>query len=185
MTPARTTANDRFYPAWRRQVTARHRTASGGAPRAIDRQSLVPRAEAPYSRMSVSDRQERIRVLVVEHDESWRRRFQRAMSRVFDVDIVESIAKANELLQQSRYDTIVVQDKLPDGSGRTLLANVKVSDPKCRRVLLSDVDVPTEQEINPSYEQFCAMPVNVYMLMAHVERLTLRNAYQGTVQGAV
>lgn len=106
------------------------------------------------------------------------------MSRVFDVEIVDTIAKAKERLQASRYDTVVAEEKLPDGSGRTVLATVQTLDPNCRRVLISDIDVRAEREVNPSYEQFLPKPVNVYTLMAHVERLTRRNAYEGLIHGA-
>jgi DNA-binding response OmpR family regulator len=105
------------------------------------------------------------------------------MSRVFDVEIVDTIAKANERVNEARFDTVVVEDKLPDGSGRSFLSTVRTLDSNCRRVLIAEADVPTEREVNPSYEQFLQKPVNVYTLMAHVERLTRRSDYQGTIQG--
>jgi hypothetical protein len=69
-----------------------------------------------------------------------------------------------------RYDLIVTNDKLPDGSGRGLLTYVRDSDAGCRRVLTSTY-FPVMLGGDISYERFFLVPNELDALVYWVDRI--------------
>jgi DNA-binding NtrC family response regulator len=95
-----------------------------------------------------------MRLLVVDDDIIIRHYFLRSLRRHVDVHDAAGMRDALTKLHAMPFDVVLADERLPDGSGRVLLARARLLQPHCRRVLMSGHDVVLDE--NASYERFFA-----------------------------
>ena len=59
-------------------------------------------------------------------------------------EFAETVAKARALLAERRFDLVLLDLTLPDGSGSELLAEIRALDPRPRVVIFSASETPVE-----------------------------------------
>ena len=123
-----------------------------------------------------------IHVLYVDSDADLSKRVKRSLSRSFVMTMVTTAAEARSRLAEGTYQAIVTDDKLPDGSGRELLEEVKARRPECWRILVSLDEVSTP-EGERAWIHLMRKPFNPFALSRAVETYTRGAAYEGTVLG--
>ncbi len=83
------------------------------------------------------------RVLIVEDEEALARVMSRTLrSRGFETDVALSGAQARELFRASPYALALLDVRLPDESGYSLLEELRVAQPEAAVVMISGVDDP-------------------------------------------
>jgi ActR/RegA family two-component response regulator len=108
--------------------------------------------------------------LLVENDTVVRRLLARSLRARVEVDEASGVADALEKLGVVVYDLIITNDRLPDGSGRGLLAYVRDSDAGCRRALTS-TSFPVTLGGDISYERFFLVPNELDALVLWVDHI--------------
>jgi len=78
-----------------------------------------------------------MRVLVVDDDIIIRHFFIRSLRRYVDVEQARGVVEALSKLRSTRFDAVIADEYMPDGSGRALLAQVRALQSSCRRALIS------------------------------------------------
>lgn len=106
-----------------------------------------------------------MRILLVEDQDILRRVLARSLRVRGRVDEADRLYPALDALGRRLYDVVIADEVLPDGSGRDLLTRVSQTQTRCRRVLMSGVDVPKEREPTPSYERFFRKPDELVALI--------------------
>jgi len=91
----------------------------------IDKASLdAPRLAAALAQSAAQSASRRIRVLHVEHEADLRELVAVSLRHVADVEAAETVSKARELLAANRYDAVILDITLPDGSGAQLISDI-------------------------------------------------------------
>ncbi len=81
---------------------------------------------------------EGIRVLVVEDNAAIRASLALLLEREgFDVVAVDEFARAQELIERERFDTLITDLDLPDGTGLDLLVTARQFWPRMRKILMT------------------------------------------------
>lgn len=111
-----------------------------------------------------------LNALLVENDTVVRRLLARSLRARVDVDEASDLAEALQKLGVVVYDLIIVNDRLPDGSGRALLTFVRDVDARCRRVLTSTY-FPVSLDGDIAYERFFVVPSQLAALILWVDRI--------------
>lgn len=93
-----------------------------------------------------------MRVLVVDDDIIIRHYFLRTLRRHAEIEAASGVAEALAKLRSTPFDIVVADENMPDGSGRALLAQARVMQARCRRVLMSGDDLDVDDSGN--YERF-------------------------------
>ncbi len=132
--------------------------------------------------MNVEPRFPFIHVLYVDADADLSKRVKRSLSRSFVMTMVTNAAEARSRLAEAKFQAIVTDDHLPDGSGRALLEEVKAKHPDCWRILVSADEVSTP-EGERAWIHEMRKPFNPFALSRAVETYTRGADYEGTVLG--
>ena len=90
-----------------------------------------------------------MRVLVVDDDILIRRYFQRSLRHYAEVHVANGVVEALSMLRAMRFDVLITDEHMPDGSGRALLSKACTIQVRCRRVLISAA------ELAPSADDAC------------------------------
>lgn len=86
-----------------------------------------------------------MRVLIVEDDEDLAAWLQTALAReIGTADRVDSLDAARAALASGRFELIVVDRRLPDGDGLSLLPDLRDLDPRPATLLLTAIDDPED-----------------------------------------
>jgi DNA-binding NtrC family response regulator len=93
-----------------------------------------------------------MRVLVVDDDIIIRHYFVRTLRRHVEVEEASCVAEALAKFRAASFDVVIADERMPDGSGRALLARVSRLQSRCRRILISGHEV--EADPDDSYERF-------------------------------
>lgn len=99
-----------------------------------------------------------MRVLVVDDDPAIRKTLARALAKIASVATASGFANAQRRLAQERFDVVVTDNQMPDGSGRALLAVVHERCPETRCLLISGQDPCADGEPIPSWVRFLRKP---------------------------
>jgi two-component system KDP operon response regulator KdpE len=101
----------------------------------------------------VSPRDRPPRILHVEDEDLNRLLFRAVLGRASDprlksavLDEATSLARARELLSENAMDLVLMDVRLPDGSGLDLVREIKASDPELRVVVMSASVLPAERQ---------------------------------------
>ena len=78
------------------------------------------------------------KLLILDDDEILLRRLSKSMESFgFEVTAVSSIEEAEEIIEKIIFDTAVLDLKLADGSGLSILKKLSSSNPNCRAIMLT------------------------------------------------
>ena len=78
------------------------------------------------------------KLLILDDDEILLRRLSKSMESFgFEVTAVSSIEEAEEMIKKISFDTAVLDLKLADGSGLSIVRKLSSSNPKCRAIMLT------------------------------------------------
>ena len=78
------------------------------------------------------------KLLILDDDEILLRRLSKSMESFgFEVTAVSSIEEAEEIIEKIIFDTAVLDLKLADGSGLSIVKKLSSSNPKCRAIMLT------------------------------------------------
>ena len=78
------------------------------------------------------------KLLILDDDEILLRRLSKSMESFgFEVTAVSSIEEAEEIIEKTIFDTAVLDLKLADGSGLSIVKKLSSSNPKCRAIMLT------------------------------------------------
>lgn len=78
------------------------------------------------------------KLLILDDDEILLRRLSKSMESFgFEVTAVSSIEEAEEIIEKIIFDTAVLDLKLADGSGLSIVKKLSSSNPKCRVIMLT------------------------------------------------
>ena len=78
------------------------------------------------------------KLLILDDDEILLRRLSKSMESFgFEVTAVSSIEEAEEIIEKIIFDTAVLDLKLADGSGLSIVKKLASSNPKCRAIMLT------------------------------------------------
>lgn len=84
-----------------------------------------------------------IKLMIVDDHAMFREGLRQQFAQCLDIQIVAeagSIEQMKMLLEQSRPDVIILDIKLPDGSGASQISYIKKKLPKCRVIILTMYD---------------------------------------------
>jgi len=84
----------------------------------------------------------RLRLLLVEDHDLVRISSERALQSTFDVTAVASGEEALVCVKPGAFDVVLTDFRMPTMTGIELLEQLRLRDPRMRRVLMSGVDVP-------------------------------------------
>lgn len=77
-------------------------------------------------------------LLIVDDDKPFGQRLARAMqTRGFETDIAESVAEAEDKVRERRYDFAVVDMRLADGNGLSVVETLRRTNPESRSIVLT------------------------------------------------
>lgn len=108
-------------------------------------------------------------MLVVGSNDVLRRVLVRSLGVRVAVDDASGLARAREKLRATSYDIVVTEDRLPDGGGCALLADLRAGNRSCRRALMS-VFGPAELE-GDLYERAFVMPQDLTALIVWIDEI--------------
>ena len=78
------------------------------------------------------------KLLILDDDEILLRRLSKSMESFgFEVTAVSSIEEAEEMIEKISFDTAVLDLKLADGSGLSIVKKLASSNTKCRAIMLT------------------------------------------------
>ena len=78
------------------------------------------------------------KLLILDDDEILLRRLSKSMESFgFEVTAVSSIEEAEEIIEKTIFDAAVLDLKLADGSGLSIVKKLASSNPKCRAIMLT------------------------------------------------
>ena len=78
------------------------------------------------------------KLLILDDDEILLRRLSKSMESFgFEVTAVSSIEEAEEIIEKIIFDNAVLDLKLADGSGLSIVKKLSSSNPKCRAIMLT------------------------------------------------
>ena len=78
------------------------------------------------------------KLLILDDDEILLRRLSKSMESFgFEVTAVSSIEEAEEIIEKIIFDTAVLDLKLADGSGLSIVKKLSSSNPNCRAIMLT------------------------------------------------
>ena len=78
------------------------------------------------------------KLLILDDDEILLRRLSKSMESFgFEVTAVSSIDEAEEIIEKIIFDNAVLDLKLADGSGLSIVKKLSSSNPKCRAIMLT------------------------------------------------
>jgi DNA-binding NarL/FixJ family response regulator len=148
---------------------ARDSTLFGVFGRRIDRERHML---AGMSKVG-TERQSRPRYLVIEDSEAYGRSLQRVLGRWGDATIVRSAREGRVAIRTRAWSAIVLDLRLPDGSGLDVLEGLRAIRPATPVLVLTGDNDP--EAINRACElgaSFAVKPVTSSLLQAFVESAT-------------
>jgi len=78
------------------------------------------------------------KLLILDDDEILLRRLSKSMESFgFEVTAVPSIEEAEEMIEKISFDSAVLDLKLADGSGLSIVKKLSSNNPKCRAIMLT------------------------------------------------
>lgn len=122
----------------------------------------------------LSENGERSRVLHVEDDTDLHQVIRAMAGARFDFSAATSLAEARMRLQAASFDLVLLDLDLPDGSGWTLLPDIRAHQPKARVVILSGANTTLAQ----------TRQVEAVLVKSQVEAHQLLEALTSQIQSA-
>jgi DNA-binding NtrC family response regulator len=96
------------------------------------------------------------------------------------VHIAHDVHEANDRLRQREFNVVLIDLKLPTGSGVDVLRSVQQNNPQARTVVITghrnEAEVAIKQALDQGADAVCYKPFNVPELLQLTGRLAQRNA---------
>lgn len=118
---------------------------------------------------------EKLKLLLVEDHADTARALQRLMqSRGFNISTAGSVATALETLQQDKFDVLLCDLGLPDGTGLDLIRKVRETSRTLPAIALTGFGMQqdVERAAEAGFDAHLTKPVNIQTLEATIWRLT-------------
>lgn len=114
-----------------------------------------------------------MRILLVDDNALLRGQLARAIARMAgtSVDEASGVAMAFDLAAANAYDVVISDEEMGDGFGHEVLERIAVSQPRCRRVLMSGAKPPERGPGEAAWERFFAKPDGLPDLLAWLKAL--------------
>lgn len=117
-----------------------------------------------------------MKILLVEDNRELASRLERRIrSAGFVIDHVETIESATRALDASQYSLTLVDRRLPDGDGLSLLARIREKQPGIRIMMLTALDTVDDriEGLDAGADDYLTKPFNLDEMMARI-RASLR-----------
>lgn len=104
------------------------------------------------------------RILLVDNEPGIQFGFSKYLSRVgFELQTASTLAEAREKMQDSRFDAVLLDMKLPDGNGLEWIKEIRPNSPDVAIVLITGHgDIPLAVEaMRSGADHFLTKPVNM------------------------
>jgi DNA-binding NtrC family response regulator len=129
----------------------------------------------------VNEALEQALVLVVDDDhELCETLWELFREEALRVHIAHDVHEANDRLRQREFNVVLIDLKLPTGSGVDVLRSVQQNNPQARTVVITghrnEAEVAIKQALDQGADAVCYKPFNVPELLQLTGRLAQRNA---------
>lgn len=125
------------------------------------------------------------RVLVVEDDESIAELYRTFLEAEYPVESAHTVEEAIELVESSgeSYDVVLLDRRLPDGPGRTVLEAIRDRNLDCRVAMVTGVE-PDFDILDMGFDLYLIKPIGGAELENAVKTLVNRLEYDDLLQRA-
>ncbi len=121
-------------------------------------------------------------VLVVEDEPDIAALYAGFLEERYDVTVAETAAEAIEIVDRS-VDAVLLDRRLPDGSGDDVLDHIRGNGLDCRVAMVTAVE-PDFDIIDMGFDLYLTKPVSRKNLLAALETLLTRDEYDDLLQEA-
>ena len=121
-------------------------------------------------------------VLVVEDEPDIAALYAGFLEERYDVTVAETAAEAIEIVDES-FDAVLLDRRLPDGSGDDVLEHIRENGFDCRVAMVTAVE-PDFDIIDMGFDLYLTKPVSRTNLLDALETLLTRNEYDDLLQEA-
>ncbi len=121
-------------------------------------------------------------VLIVEDEPDIAALYAGFLEERYDVTVAETAAEAIDLVDAA-VDVVLLDRRLPDGSGDDVLEHIRESGLDCRVAMVTAVE-PDFDIIEMGFDLYLTKPVSRSDLLTAIETLLTRNEYDDLVQEA-
>ena len=121
-------------------------------------------------------------VLVVEDEPDIAALYAGFLEADYDVDLAKTAADAIERVDGS-VDVVLLDRRLPDGSGDEVLEHIREAGHDCRVAMVTAVE-PDFDIIHMGFDLYLTKPVSRSKLLAAIETLLTRTEYDDLIQEA-
>lgn len=130
--------------------------------------------------MSLSSKMKK-RILIVEDNTSFRIFLKESLKEDYDIDEVKSIFEFDHMFAKFRYSLVILDIKLPDGSGVDVLKKIRNEDDQVKVVILTAYgDIPLAIEcIRKGAIDFWQKPIDYDILKEKVKNILKDNLFEG------
>lgn len=151
----------------------------------LDKKSLNgSRLVTSVARAAALSTSGRLRVLHVEDEADLREIVAVALTDFADVDFAETVAAARERLAECRYDVVILDLMLPDGSGAQLLPVISDCSAPPPPVIIFSASEPT-QEVVSSVESALIKSQTTIQQLVDIVRRTANSAQRTKTEAAM
>ncbi|MEJ5307134.1 MAG: sigma-54 dependent transcriptional regulator [candidate division WOR-3 bacterium] len=121
------------------------------------------------------------RILIVEDNTSFRIFLKESLKEDYDIDEVKSIFEFDHMFAKFRYSLVILDIKLPDGSGVDVLKKIRNEDDQVKVVILTAYgDIPLAIEcIRKGAIDFWQKPIDYDILKEKVKNILKDNLFEG------
>ncbi|MEE6210102.1 response regulator [Salarchaeum sp. III] len=119
-------------------------------------------------------------VAVVEDEHSVRDLYTAWLADTYDVRTADTLAAARDIIDDT-VAVVLLDRRLPDGSGDDLLAMIDERDLPCRVAMVTGVE-PDTDVVSLGFDDYLVKPVERDVLVETVERLVDLHDYPGDVR---
>jgi two-component system OmpR family response regulator len=130
----------------------------------------------PWKGLNFVNGRRRMRILIVEDHPDLARELAEQFARSgFAADQVATLSDAREIVSTQRYDLALLDRRLPDGDGLSLVQVIRRMQPSARILMLSALDAADEKigGLDAGADDYLTKPFNPMELMARI-RANLR-----------
>lgn len=120
-----------------------------------------------------------MKLLLLEDDPEMADALRAALSQHGVVlDVVTDLATAREAIAMAEYDIVLIDRQLPDGDGRTLLAELRRPGKRARSIIISAMGSTGDRisGLNDGADDYLPKPFEIDELIARMNAVLRRNA---------
>ncbi|MBM3553700.1 MAG: response regulator transcription factor [Alphaproteobacteria bacterium] len=126
-----------------------------------------------------------MRILLVENHAALAKEVARKAHRAgFDVDCVDTIARAAAALDECKYSVALLDRRLPDGDGVSLVAHIRARQPETRILMITALDAVDDKiaGLESGADDYLTKPFDLDEMIARVRAHLRRHGSESTPQ---